>query len=257
MSDTASLATDTVTKSQAVPSICTPEQHAQANKTKPVMLLELGTGPHGKTALLEFPDGWQRTIDLLTEFDGWHPLFDGLPQEDGARLRLHVKAPFVTHPDGSKSRPEPLSFMRRVKSARGKLMQVNCFDVPAQDYCAGAATGYRCAAELLEALALGHGPNIPLTRVIEEAIEAKNEDFYGVNRRAAAAVFLGIVGEALVYFSKQSNHRPWLNKKIASAEECQEEESKRKAIERAEFVERMKVAKAAKRTTREAAGCAA
>ncbi|MFZ2387386.1 MAG: hypothetical protein WAW69_06230 [Polaromonas sp.] len=248
MSDTASLATDTVTKSQTVPSICTPEQHAQANKAKPVTLLELGIGPHGKTALLEFPEGWQRTIDLLTEFDGWHPLFDDLPHEDRRRLHTHVLAPFVTHPDGTQSRPEPLSFIRRVHSARGKFVKFTYFDVPLEKYGDGAITGYHCASELLDALALGHGPHISLNRVMEEAAEARGGDFYGVNRRAAAIAFLEVVGDALVFFAKHSNHRPWLSRNIARAEEFRDAEAERSAIKRAEFVERMKVAKAAKRT---------
>lgn len=104
---------------QAVRSLCTPAQHVQADKSKPVILLALmNDGPHGKAALVEFPGGWRRTIDLATQFDGWHPLFDDLPQEDKAQLREHVRARFVNHPDGTRSRPDLLSFTRRVESAR-------------------------------------------------------------------------------------------------------------------------------------------
>lgn len=80
----------------------TPTHHASAHKTKPVRLLALGTGPHGKTALLEFPEGWQRTIDLPTQADAWHPLFDELAADDKDTLTqrwvcspLHIDA--VTH----------------------------------------------------------------------------------------------------------------------------------------------------------------
>ena len=65
----------------------TPARHIAEGVTKPTRLLELGTGEHGKTALLEFPGGWQRTIDLPTEADAWHPLFSELPQADVQRLR--------------------------------------------------------------------------------------------------------------------------------------------------------------------------
>lgn len=251
------MANDTVTSSQSVRSICTPEHHAKSNKAKPVILLALGTGPHGKTARLEFPEGWQRTIDLATQFDGWHPLFADLQQEDKHRLRDYVKAPFITHPDGTQSRPDPLSFTRQVETTRGKHLRFTYFDVPAQGCAEGAATGYRCAAELLEALALGHGPVISISNVLEEVAKAKKEGFDGVNRRPAAAAFLEVVGEALMFFSKQTNHQPWLHKKIANQEKYAKGAAERQAIERADFVERMKAAKAAKRTARETAECAA
>lgn len=235
--------------------LCTPEQHAQTHKVKPVILLGLGTGPHGKTALLEFPEGWQRTIDLLTEFDGWHPMFDDLSTKDRRSLHEHVEAPFTTHPDGTKSRPDPLSFIRRVETGRGKFLRYNYFDVPAQDYAEGAATGYRCAAELLAALALGHGPVISIFQVLAEVAEAKKGSFDGVNRRAAAAAFLGIMGDALTFFARHGNHRAWLDKRIAGAEKYAQDAAERRAIERAEFVERMKAGKAFKRLAREAATC--
>ena len=181
------------TTTQALRSICTPAQHTQANKTKPVALVELGHGPHGKTALLEFPDGWQRTIDLVTPFDGWHPLFADLALGDRQRLRDHVTPEFVNHPDGTQSRPDPLSFVRRVHSARGKHLHWNYFDIPAQDYAQGATTGYRCAVGLLEALALGHGPHIQLYRVLESAAQASGEGIQETNRRAAGVGFMEVV----------------------------------------------------------------
>lgn len=243
-----------VTTTQAVRSLCTPAQHVQADKTKPVTLVALGHGPHGKTALIEFPGGWQRTIDLASQFDGWHPLFSDLPQDDRQRLRDHAEPAFVNHPDGTQSRPDPLSFVRRVQTARGKLLHWNYFDVPAQDYAEGTATGYRCAAELLEALALGHGPHIQLHRVLESAAEAAGKSFHGTSRNAAARAFLEIVVQALNFFADRSMHRPWLAEKIARAEEYAQDAAERRAMERAEFVERMKTAKVAKRKDREVTG---
>ncbi|CAN5154096.1 hypothetical protein BH10PSE16_BH10PSE16_43240 [soil metagenome] len=243
----------TTTTAQAVRNLCTPEQHAKADKTKPVTLVALGTGPHGKTALLTFPGGWQRTIDLATPFDGWHPLFADLPQDDRQRLRDHAAPAFVSHPDGTQSRPDPLSFIRRIRNARGTLLHWNCFDVPKETHADGAATGYRCAAELLELLALGYGPHISMWRVLEEVAEAAKEDFYGTNRRAAAVAFLEVVEGALVFFAKRSSHQPWLADKIDRAERYALQAAERKAVERAEFVQRMKAGKAAKRRAQEAA----
>lgn len=244
----------TTTTAQAVRNLCTPAQHAQADKSKPVMLLALmNDGPHGKAALLEFPGGWQRTIDLVTQFDGWHPLFSDLPQDDRQRLRDHAIPVFVNHPDGTRSRPDPLSFVRQVQNARGKFSHWNYFDVPAQNYAEGVVTGYRCAAELLEALALGYGPHIQLHHVLTSAAQAAEEGYNSVNRRAAAVAFLEIVEQALNFFAKHSVHRPWLADKIARAEQYAQDAAERQSIERAGFVERMKTAKAAKRKDRESA----
>ena len=237
----------TTTTAQAVRSLCTPEQHTKTHKTKPVTLLALGTGPYGKTATLEFPEGWQRTIDLVTQFDGWHPLFDDLPCEDGKRLREHTQAALVKHTDGTLSRPNPLSFMRRVETARGHFVKFTYFDIAAQDCLDGAATGYRCAAELLEALAIGHVPHISLRHLMTEVVEAEKEAYSGVNRRAAAAAFAEVTGEALMFFAKHANHRSYINSKIANAEAYKERIASQHAIERAEFVARMKAAKSAKR----------
>ena len=79
----------------------TPANHIKDGVTKPIRLLALSTGEYGKTALLEFPGGWQRTIDLPTEADAWHPLFSELPQADVQRLRKHVAHPIIRHPDGT------------------------------------------------------------------------------------------------------------------------------------------------------------
>jgi len=245
------------TTAHTVRSCCTPAQHAQADKSKPVALLALGTGPHGKTALLEFAGGWQRTIDLATQFDGWHPLFADLPQEDRQRLRDHAVPAFVSHPDGTQSRPDPLSFVRQVRPAHGKSSECTYFDVPAQGYVEGTATGYRCAAELLEALALGYGPHIPLTHVLASAAQAMQDDFHGTSRRGAAVAFLEVVGQALHFFASRATHQPWLADKVEGAEQYVQYTAERQATERAGFIERMKAGKAAKRQMRKTTGSAA
>ena len=229
----------------SVRSCCTPAQHAQASQAKPVRLLELGTGPQGKTALLEFPGGWQRTLDLVTEFDGWHPLFSDLTLEDAHRLRVHTEPAFVKQPDGTFSRPDPLSFLRRLKSARGKAVRWRYFDVPAQDHCEGTATGYRCAAELLEAMALSYGPHIALREVLNEAAEAAKEGAGGLSRCGAAGAFLRVMGEAVMFFAKYADHRVELAQKIAGAERYGRGAAQRQAAERAGFTERMKAGRVA------------
>ena len=238
---------------QALRSICSPAHHIHADKTKPVALVALGHGQHGKTALLEFPDGWQRTIDLITPFDGWHPLFADLKQYERQFLRDHATPEFVNHPDGTQSRPDPLSFVRAVQSACGRLLRWNYFDVPAQDYAEGTTTGYLCAAELLEALTLGHGPDIPLYCVLESASQATRESLQENSRHAAASAFLETVGQALNFFAKQSMHRSWVAEKIDRSDQNAQDAAEHRAM-RDRFVQRMKTAKAAKRKEREAIG---
>ena len=237
----------TTITAQAVRSLCTPDQHSQTSKTKPVILLALGTGPYGKTAILEFPEGWQRTIDLVSQFDGGHPLFSDLQQSDKQRLRSHVTLAAVRHSNSTQSRPDPLSFVRHVQTPRGKCLEIKYFDVPSQDYAEGTVTGYRCAGGLLEALAFGHGPYIPISYVMAKVAEAQKEGFASDNRRAAAAFFMDTVADGLRFFANNLNHQQWINKSIAHAEAYKEGAQIRKDAKRTEFVERMKVAKTAKR----------
>lgn len=98
---------------------CTPAQHTSTSNTKPVRLLALGDGPHGKTALCEFPEGWQRTIDLPTQADAWHPLFEDLTADDKGKLRKHTDHPIVRHADGTRTRQGALSFITQEVSRNG------------------------------------------------------------------------------------------------------------------------------------------
>lgn len=225
----------------------TPAQHIKDGVTKPIRLLALGTGSHGKTALLEFPGGWQRTIDLPTEADAWHPLFSELPQEDCAKLRRHAAHPIIRHPDGTRTRRGALSFVTEEINRAGGWTGERCFDVPAEDYYAGSVTGYRCAAELLEALARGYGPHIIKSHVINDALQASDEPHGKPSRRGAGTAFLAIVGEALTFMARHSLHKEFMAAKIAEAESARTTMAELDAKEKAAFVERMKAGRAAKR----------
>lgn len=238
-----------------VRSLCTPAQNAQAFQAKPVRLLTLGTGPHGKTALLEFPGRWQRMIDLVTEFDGWNPLFCDLAPEDVQRLRVHTESAFVKQPDGTLSRPDPLSFLRRLKSARGQAVRWRYLDVLAQDYCEGTTTGYRCAAELLDMMALGYGPHIALREVLEEVAQAAKESTGCASRCAAAGPFMRVMSEVILFFAKQTDHWAGLAEKIAGAERYTHDTIERRATERGEFTERMRQGKVAARRIAQTQAC--
>ncbi|MCE1194223.1 MAG: hypothetical protein LWW96_18925 [Acidovorax sp.] len=226
----------------------TPARHITEGVTKPTRLLGLGTGEYGKTALLEFPGGWQRTIDLPTEADAWHPLLSDLPEEDVQRLREHVAHPIVRHPDGTRTRRGALSFITQEIGRGGWWKGERCFDVPAEDCSAGSVTGYRCAAELLEALARDYGPYIPVQHVIKAALQACDEPRGSKSRLSAGFAFMEVVGHALTFMAKHSLHREFMAKKIAEAERVQAYMAELDAKEKTAFVERMKAAKAAKRS---------
>ena len=108
----------------------TPSAHASTSKAKPVRLLALDDGPQGKTALLEFPEGWQRIIALPTQADAWHPLFDDLTNAERGRLRAHVDHPVIRHPDGTRTKQGALSFITKEISRVGSWTGERCFDVP-------------------------------------------------------------------------------------------------------------------------------
>lgn len=237
----------TTTSNTTQPTPWTPAHHASVSKAKPVRLLALDTGAHGKTALLEFPEGWQRTIDLPTQADAWHPLFDDLTQAERNRLRAHVAHPVVRHADGTRTREGALPFITEVISGRGCVTGERYFDVPAEDYGAGNLTGYRCAGELLKALQRGHGQHICLSRILEEVTAANtDEPVRQPSRRGSAAAFIGVVEEALVFFAKHARHQEFLAHRVAEIEKYQAYCAERDAADKAAFVQRMRQAKAKK-----------
>lgn len=234
------------------PTPWTPARHAMANQARPVRLLALGGGSHGKTALLEFPEGWQRTIDLPTEADAWHPLFDNLAQEERLKLRQHVAQPVVVRADGNRVKPLGLSFTTSTITARGAWVAYNHFDVPAQEYGAGSITGYRCAAELLAALERGYGPHIDVPSIVREAAAAARlRSGTAPSRKGAAVAFLSVVEEAMKFLAQNAQHAKHLSQKIAEAESVNAQFDELQAERRAAFVERMRAGRAAKRAAQE------
>lgn len=224
----------------------TPAQHVSSSKETPIQLLALGAGPDGKTALLEFPGGWQRTVLLAKESDAWHPMFANLPQADQSRLRKHVEPPVTVQPDGSRKREHGMSFIRENLGPRGGHLSYSFFDVPLQKYADGTVTGYRCAIELLDRLQQGYGPHVALDWVLPEAAIASEEKFDGSSRRGAGSAFMDVVTEALRFFAKNARYEDWLEKKVAQAEKTAAWCDHRDAEKKTAFVERMKQARRSK-----------
>lgn len=235
----------------------TPGDHAKTSKEKPIGILDLGHGPHGKTVTVAFTDGWSRTLDLIDHNDTWHPLFSGLKWQDRNRLDAHNPAPVTEHPDGTRSQQDgPLSFVREYKTKRGKWIKTNKFDVPAQDYLHGGITGYRAALELIEVLK-SDGDTMRLGHhlIIEEAFRAQvNEPFNGTNRRAAASAFTSFVSEAVTFASKHANWGAWFQSRIEGYQKHLDYQTAKDAQARADFVIRMKAAREAKLPARNRTG---
>jgi len=156
--------------------------------------------------------------------------------------------PVVRHADGRRTQRGELSFFIIELNRLGAWKSKNFFDVPAEEYCAGLVTGYRCAAELLAALECTDGPPIDVTRVIEDAVHAGNDPACKPGRRGASAAFVEIMVEAVKFMAKHSNNGLWLERRIERAEKQSDYFAERDARHRAEFSTRMKSARQAKRT---------
>ena len=122
----------------------------------------------------------------------------------------------------------------------------NFFAVPNEDCANGAVTGTKIFREILEAME-SHGERNavimwPLLRDMGLALSEKG----GKGRSAAAMEISWLMADALLYLAKNSNFKPWLDRKLAEAEKSKVWWDERDAKHKAEFVARMKAGKAAK-----------
>lgn len=231
-----------------------PQRPCQHQQNKPVRLLALDDGPQGKTALLEFPEGWRhRIVALPTQADAWHPLFDDLTNAERGRLRAHVDHPVIRHPDGTRTKQGALSFVTKEISRVGSWTGERCFDVPAEDYYSGSVTGYRCAAELLDALARGYGPHIIKQHVIKAALQASDEPYRQAITARCGTAFMEVIEGSPDFHDEAFQAQRVHGRKVAEVERLQATMAELEAKEKAAFVERMKAGRAAKRN-RAAAG---
>ena len=153
--------------------------------------------------------------------------------------------PVICHADGRRTQRGELSFFTTELNRLGAWKSQNYFDVPAESYHAGWVTGYRCAAELLEALE--QGQKINMTWVIRDVIEAGQDPAGTPGRRGASVAFMEIMGEAIGFTAQHGRNAPWMARKIEHAEGRRVYWATREAEERAEFSARMKAARQAKR----------
>lgn len=214
---------------------------------KPVKLLELGDGPKGKFARIEFADEVSRPIYLASMEDAWHPLFDALTWDDRWKIRRHQNpiAP-ETLPDGCVKEFNYLSFQSSTHTKRRRYIASSNFDVPAQSRCDGLVTGMSAAMEYMRALSL---PNFraSLLGCVSDMAPFLNEEGDDPSRRHAAHSFINQLDEMLVFAAKNCNHQQYFQEKLLATNKAREQVKQHEEQQKTEFVERMRAAKAAKR----------
>jgi len=158
--------------------------------------------------------------------------------------------PIVRHADGRRTQRGELSFFTRELNRLGGFKSESYFDVPAESYTDGWVTGYRCAAELLDALE--RGVYIDVSWVIRDATEAGKESGGKPSRRGASAAFMEIMVEAIGFTVRHGRNGPWLAGKIANAERQRDIWDAHATEQRAKASARMKAQRQAKRTAQSA-----
>lgn len=243
------MATDNVTAAASV--IYTPEEFLKVSTAKPVALLECGENEKGKFVRLAFDDETTRPLYLLTLADAWHPVFKSLDDwETIWKIRRHF-APEVreAQPDGTYKVQGVLSFQSKQVTKRGAYVCSLEFDVPKEKYSRGRVRGMLAAQELLDVMRLPDGPTPHFPNLIRDLAKAM-EDMKGSGNGAtwgAATGFLDILETVLHYGARHCYYSDFIAKRVASELNYEEYRDKKDREDKAAFVERMRVARQAKK----------
>lgn len=150
-----------------------------------------------------------------------------------------------------------LSCITVEKTARGRYVGSEHFDVPAEEYGDGNMTGYRLAAEFLAAVKTGT-PGFDPLQVIEDACKALGERDGGTagearkSRRGAAVGFLRPLESLLVMVARAGMHERYIEQLIERGAEWRRKQTTAEKDEKSNFARRMEIAKAAKAQARRA-----
>ena len=143
------------------------------------------------------------------------------------------------------------------RTARGRYVGIEHFDVPAEDYGDGNMTGYRLASEFMAAIKAGT-PGFGSLQVILAACKVLGERDYGTSgempksRCGAAAGFLHTLNSLLVWVARSGIHEGFIEQIIENGTEWRRKCAQTERDERANFARRMEIAKAAKAQARRA-----
>jgi len=142
-----------------------------------------------------------------------------------------------------------LSCITHRRTAHGKWIDDDYFDVPNEDYTDGCLTGQRLAAELVRALASG-SPAFDAMDVIAAAGVAWNEPRGDRGRKGAAVGFLRALEPLLLAIAAPACRVGVIEEQIKRSLQWQRDDAERKQTRRHDFARRMEIAKAAKARTR-------
>lgn len=243
------MATENITA--AAPVIYTPEEFLKVSTAKPVALLECGENEKGKFVRLAFDDETTRPLYLLTLGDAWHVLFQSLNDWDVIwKIRRHFSHEVrEAQPDGTYKVRGVLSFQSKQVTKRGAYVCSLDFDVPKEEYSRGRVRGMIAAQELLDVMRLPDGPTphfpdliLGLAKAMENRKGCDKQDTWG-----AAVGFLSILEGVLQYGARHCYYSDFISKRIASELKADAYYEQKKQQDKAAFVERMRVARQAKK----------
>lgn len=133
------------------------------------------------------------------------------------------------------------------KPSKGSVPS-NFFAVPDEDFSTGMVTGTKIFQEMLMAMQTSgesHPCHVQLL-MAEMGVAFKEKVRGSKNRQGAAVSMSWLMADAILYFAQHANFKPWMERKLAEAERAKVFFDERETKHKAEFVARMKAAKAAK-----------
>lgn len=213
--------------------------------------LEMCAGKHAVDAIRRFAEKMGGCVR-----DGHHrPLSEkalaavAATIDDAITQRRKAKQPMrIYQADGTYKVAEPLSFVTRHYTARGRFLGFNHFDVEAMDPSSGAIAGYECARELLAYRNAHRAAHLSIASSIEAAMHLYGKgDYSAVTKGNVARSFVIAMMEMITYGARNANFNNFIDGRIRAAEKFAEYEKERRATEAAAFVERMQAAKKARR----------
>lgn len=124
----------------------------------------------------------------------------------------------------------------------------NFFTVPDEDFVTGVVTGTKLFREMLEIMKTsGESHHCHVQLLISDMGAVLQERGNGSkSRRGTAATMSRLMADAIYFFAKSANFNQWIDRELAEAERVKVFSDELEAKHKAEFVARMKAAKAAK-----------
>lgn len=158
--------------------------------------------------------------------------------------------PRVLQADGTYRSAPHVSFIAEYTSSRRRRLRTCYFDVAPMTYAEGWVEGFRLAGEYLEFIKRHNRFANFVPQVLAAAVECGRPG-NGLRKANVAAGFMACMSEMIVFGAREAAHSAWIEAKIGEARRYAEHAEERKAERKAEFVERMRTARAAKRAAAE------